>query len=233
MNTGEMTAATRAARTVALRILPASLVTMSIAFSTFLPAPAGAVAADTGTLDRAFGQGGRVVEDFGTEPARDGEAEQGIPTADGGLLVLSRASITKFLPDGSVDRGFGRDGTIVRIEGPIVMTTDSQGRIVVVSSSEDPAGSVTLERFEPDGGLDRSFGAGGSRKVKIARNRMGSIKALLTQADGKLLLVGSGYAFTAEKEAIGAIRLLPSGAVDRSYGSDGCASFTLPIAATS
>lgn len=62
---------------------------------------------------------------------------------------------------------------------------------------------------------------------------MGSIKALLTQPDGKLLLVGSGYAFKAEKEAIGAIRLLPSGAVDRGYGSGGCASFTLPIVTTS
>jgi uncharacterized delta-60 repeat protein len=234
MNTGEMTATRRAPRPVPPRLLAASLVAMSIAFGALLPASAGAVAAaGPGTLDRAFGQGGRVVEDFGTEPAREGEAEQAIPTADGGLLVLSRASITKFLPDGSVDRGFGRDGAIVRIEGPIVMTTDSQGRIVVVSSEEDPAGSVTLERFEPDGGLDRSFGAAGSRRVKIARNRMGSIKALLTQPDGKLLLVGSGYAFKGETEAIGAIRLLPSGAVDRGYGSGGCASFTLPLVNTS
>ncbi len=222
------------ASSVAPRLLVAAAVAAVAVLVALLPSSARAMTAPrAGTLDGAFGRSGRMVEDFGTEPPRYGEAEQAIPTADGGFLVRSSEAITRFLPDGSVDRGFGRSGSIVRIEGPITMTTDPQGRILVVSSYEDPAGTVTLERFGSDGRLDRSFGRGGSRSVKIARNRIGSIKTVLTQPDGKLLLVGSGYASKTDEESIGAIRLLPSGAVDRGYGSGGCASFKLPFASQS
>lgn len=159
----------RVAKRVPVALL--AVVAISVALLTGLGTPQAAPR--PGTLDRGFGEGGRVVADFGTEPASDGAAEQAIPTADGGLLVLSRpSSITRYRPDGSVDSGFGRDGSIVRVEWPIAMATDSQGRIIVVSSPESPAGKVTLERFEHDGTLDRSFGSGGSRDVKIAKSRM-------------------------------------------------------------
>jgi uncharacterized delta-60 repeat protein len=189
-------------------------------------------AAKPGTLDRAFGQGGRVIADFGTEGARDAEAKQVIPTVDGGLLVLDQTSITKYGSDGSVDRSFGLDGSIVRINWAIAMAIDSQGRIIVVSSPDSPAGTVTFERFLQDGSVDRSFGSDGAREVKIARGRMGSITSLLTQPDGKLLLIGSGYNQKTEGQWIGATRLLPSGAIDRAYGNGGCASIELPTSAT-
>ncbi len=200
-----------------------------LALLALFPSSASALpAAKPGTLDRGFGSGGRVVADFGTEPAREAEAEKAIPTGDGGLLVLSRGSITKYRADGSVDRDFGSGGAIVRIESAFTFATDSQGRILVVSSFEDPAAKVTLERFKPNGGVDRSFGAGGTREVKIPSSRMGSIRSLLVQPDGKLLLIGSGFNAKTEGVQIGATRLLPNGAVDRGYGNGGCASVTLP-----
>jgi len=199
------------------------------------PAAAGAgaqaharAAAKPGALDRAFAKGGRLVADFGTEPAHEAEAEKAIATADGGLLVLSNDSITKYRGDGSVDHSFGRGGSIVRVEWVTTFATDPQGRIVVVSSVENPAGTVVLERFRADGTLDGSFGAGGTREVKIARGRMGNIASLLIGSDGKLLLIGSGYGGKTEGERIGAMRLLPGGAVDRGFGDDGCASVKLP-----
>lgn len=51
---------------------------------------------------------------------------------------------------------------------------------------------------------------------------------MLTQPDDKLLLVGSGYNGKTEGESIGAMRLLPSGAVNPGYGRGGCASVALP-----
>ncbi len=198
---------------------------LPLVLTALLPATAGA-APRPGTPDSAFGKGGRVVADFDSEPARTGIAEQVIPTADGGLLAFSFGSITRYGPDGSVDRGFGLDGSIVRVVEPIAMTTDSQGRIVVASSSEEPSAKVTLERFSPNGTLDRSFGRNGARTVPVAEGRIGKISTILIEPDGKFLLVGGASGDRAG--SIGAMRLLPSGAVDRGYGKDGCASLKLP-----
>jgi uncharacterized delta-60 repeat protein len=171
-----------------------------------------------GMLDAGFGTAGEVVT---TQPVR---AFAALVQPDGAIVVAGRGAdetspgaITRFLSDGSPDPGFGAGGTVVlnALTGPGSIRPAAllivAGKLVVGGVAQD---DYAIVRYEADGTPDASFGTGGLVKTTVADPFESGINALVQQTDGKLVAVG-GYITT------GAVRYLPDGTLDASYGTGG------------
>jgi uncharacterized delta-60 repeat protein len=108
-----------------------------------------------GTVDAAFGVGGRVVTDV------SGQANA-LAIQPGGQIVVAGRSGTDFAlarynPDGSLDGAFGRGGLVLtnfgRFDGASAVALQADGRIVVAGTSSfgDGPGDFALARYETAG----------------------------------------------------------------------------------
>ncbi|MGI8638355.1 MAG: FG-GAP-like repeat-containing protein [Pyrinomonadaceae bacterium] len=187
-----------------------------------------------GSLDTSFGNGGRVITDFGRADWASAVARQ----SDGKIVV---AGVTVNLPDptystsnfalaryntnGSLDSTFGTGGKVTTdffgfqdYLAAIIIQPD--GKIVA-------AGMVTpvlfnhnfgLVRYNSDGSLDTTFGSGG--KVSTDFNgQIDAVNALVLQADGKL--VAAGCAGVAGSLDFALARYNSDGSLDSTFGSGG------------
>src|SRR4051794_14042598 len=150
------------------------------------------------------------------------------------LAVATGAAATPHA--GSRDLSFGHNGRVVlNLPGegmrPSAIAVQSDGKIVIAgtltaSSNTYPGwlrGVPVTVRLLPNGRLDSTYGAGGISRV--AFDGSVTIQGLAIQPDGALLL--SGIASPAPGKARGAMaRLQPSGAVDRTFGSEGLVTFS-------
>jgi uncharacterized delta-60 repeat protein len=130
--------------------------------------PGGAIVARlraNGALDPDFGGDGRVTL------SSTGAATAVLIQPDRKILVAGNASgfqtmtVTRLMPNGSVDAAFGAAGTATidfgitdDIANDAVLQGD--GRIVVAGYSQ-ASEDVAVARLNPDGSLDGSFGAAG------------------------------------------------------------------------
>lgn len=131
--------------------------------------------------------------------------------------------LARFNPDGSLDGGFGTGGMLVTTFGyggtftftspppPDVFHDDAiasgvaiqaDGKIVAVGATRATADSSTytirpnqfaLARYNTDGSLDNTFGAGGLVTTNVDANPFGgeSFSSVALQADGKIVAAGS------------------------------------------
>ena len=171
-----------------------------------------------GTLDRSFGSGGRIASDNAVHGALavqpDGKLllvslDEGCVINAPGVFKLSR-----YKPNGTLDRSFGRGGTVTTpIElGPLVVQPD--GKILAGGSSWNGSRYVfALVRYNANGTLDRSFGLNGKVTTPIG------LFSLVIQPDGKL--VGAGSGTKGSHSVFALFRYSPSGSPDRSFGSGG------------
>ncbi len=182
-----------------------------------------------GSLDPAFGSGGRVV---GTLPGR-GYAMAIEP--DGAIVVAGESDVqgrgddfedllvARFRPDGTLDPTFG-DGGQVRTD---VAAVNNEARNLVllpdggVVVSGEPVGDIDgadhteLARYDADGHLDAGFGTNGVLELPGARIGEG----LALQGDGRLVLVGR--AIVAEERRFAVMRLDSNGTPDDTFGDGG------------
>jgi uncharacterized delta-60 repeat protein len=174
-----------------------------------------------GTLDTSFGVGGKVVTKFGgfSEAAalvlqNDGKiVAAGENAGDGFDFALAR-----YHPNGSLDTGFGGDGTVLTDFGggdsANALVLDNAGRIVAAGGAGRPDGlgsAVALARYRGDGTLDRTFGVGG--KVTTEIDTATNATDVVAQGN-KLLVSGEGTALTLA-------RYQRDGTLDPSFGTDG------------
>ncbi len=151
--------------------------------------PAAAKEVVAGRLDPSFGKGGKALVAFPAENAGDVGIKYDLPfqftaghlvmaqTPGGKIVVAGSTRLARFLPNGKLDRGFGRGGlvTIARPPGMSFvlagLAVDPQGRILVAgsarplpaSSTPDPLlSSAMVMRFGSNGAVDGSFGNGGA-----------------------------------------------------------------------
>lgn len=146
------------------------------------------------------------------------------------LLLLrdleSRSEIFRIDDNGSVDRSFGEDGRLEMPFSDVVVAPD--GKILVAHSGPsptDPADSdAQVTRLLADGSVDRSFGSGGTADVDLG-GRYDGVAALMLAADGKIVIGGTKQAHESDRGGSDAkpalARLLPNGAVDRSFAQRG------------
>ena len=187
-----------------------------------------------GALDPTFG-----VSGLATGPALDGFD---VPVAvviqphDGRIVTagwfvgsdLQRDfGLTRHLPDGSIDLGFGDGGHVgTDFNGHDVaraLALQPDGKIVV-AGEQDLDGFeelMALARYSQDGSLDLDFGESGTGKVTLPTHLASdpSVAAVMIQPDGKIVAVG-----TAESTGLHTfmvVRLDEDGRLDETFGSAG------------
>jgi uncharacterized delta-60 repeat protein len=220
-----------ARRTVRVRtsILAVSLV---ILVGSALPASAA-----SGALDRSFGRFGLVLS-RGLFPGLRSDAHAVAVQRDGKIVAVGHATVGELIPepsappadgfamarygrDGSVDRTFGRGGTIVTRGEPEGAAWDvaiqRDGKIVVVGG--DPG--FAIRRFMPNGRADRSF------RPQPAVDRPAVAYAVLIQPDGKILVAGGVQASATGTDLVIA-RYRADGSLDPSFGDRGVVLLGVP-----
>ncbi|HWB04782.1 MAG TPA: choice-of-anchor D domain-containing protein [Verrucomicrobiales bacterium] len=177
-----------------------------------------------GTLDLAFGTGGRIEADFGGVSVAQGLAVQ----ANGAILIAGYRSsrgdsvVARYLQDGSPDLSFGQNG-IVAVNPPHSfsfarsMNLLSDGKILIAggaidSKSSDQSGFLC--RFHQNGSLDTGFGQAGFVLVPGPFAEDSAV-----QIDGKIIVTGTNR--TDNPAQIKLTRCNVEGTVDASFGEAG------------
>jgi uncharacterized delta-60 repeat protein len=130
-------------------------------------------------------------------------------------------AIARFNSDGSLDGGFGTDGTTVTplTDGPdgiLSMELLPNGKILAIGYGGD---SLAVTRYT-NGNLDSSFGENGKAFVHIENERLVGTSSVL-QSDGKLLIAGYSGPEDGDTDDFLLVRLTPEGDLDDSFGDDG------------
>ena len=183
-----------------------------------------------GGLDTSFGSGGRTVMDFF---GLNDFALSCALTPDGKIILGGRATrvapvadgdydfgLARYNENGSLDFSFGDGGKVLADFSSIRddatrITLQPDGKTVVVGEYLDatPSFRLALARFNPDGGLDASFGARGKLATTLPSGSPYITVAL--QGDGKVIVGGAG-GFTL-------VRYNPDGSRDPDFHSRGTA----------
>jgi uncharacterized delta-60 repeat protein len=124
--------------------------------------------------------------------------------ADGKLVVAGDTengwdfALARYNPDGSLDPVFGTGGMVTIDVGSAVRGSDVAiqpgGKILVTGFVSGPlgegVGDFALVRYQPDGALDQTFGAGGV----VATDFSGGLdvgRAIALQSNGRIIVAGS------------------------------------------
>jgi len=175
-----------------------------------------------GSLDTSFGTGGLVVTSFGT--LTDDQAEAVVIQKDGKIVVAGTSeddfAVARYNRDGSLDIAFNPTGSI-----PGTVTTggtdegnaialQKDGKILVAGLSGI---AFAVARYNTDGSLDTSFGAGGVATAGFG-GTFNSARGIALQKDGKIVVVGvvnsGGFDFSVA-------RFNTDGSLDAVFGTGG------------
>jgi uncharacterized delta-60 repeat protein len=180
-----------------------------------------------GSLDSDFGDAGRAR----IEGSADGKAVALAVQADGKILVAGvsvssgdgDAVVHRLNANGTLDRGFGENGTFVADEGngefayALALQADGRSLLVGASTRLNNTATTFVYRLRTDGTPDPSFGSAGRIVIDDGPVTAGMAAAL--QPDGKLLV--TGFAFDDPDYDVVAYRLNPDGSRDGGFGADG------------
>lgn len=198
-----------------------------------------------GTLDGAFGGGGKVLVSFGGRQAAVGRGV--VQQADGKLILAGNGSVqssrqfalARLNSDGSLDSSFGTggklmvnpsgakggDNTAMGVALQRVPAITGEERIVLSGQSRTSGqanNEWTLMRFKPNGATDTTFGTSGI--VKTSFFGFGD-SAMSVATDSSNRIVATGYTYTGDGSQCGAyiqdaavVRYTENGALDGSFG---------------
>jgi uncharacterized delta-60 repeat protein len=192
--------------------------------------PAGAVT--SGNLDPTFGTNGKVLTDFGGLDMAYGMAVQ----PDGRIVVAGFSNVrgnydfalARYSGDGKLDPTFGAGGTVLTdidaagsYDEARAVAIQPDGRILAVGSSDaDGSSDFAVVRYNRDGTLDRTFGAGGKALTDVSgAGRYDAAYAVAVQPDGRILAAGSSDASKSSDFAV--VRYNEDGTPDRTFGTGG------------
>jgi uncharacterized delta-60 repeat protein len=190
-----------------------------------------------GTLDPAFGQGGRVLT-----PIADHEgayARAVVVQADGRIVVGGRAGLmnqdsvlVRHQPDGTLDASFGSSGdgvVFTDFEGGFdeifAICIQDDGKIVAVgrtASAGAKLGDFGLARYTSDGLLDESFGNGGKVSTDFSHDRSFTDDcgyAATVLANGQIIVAGTTGDDWSRDAALA--RYNANGDLDTTFGEEG------------
>lgn len=209
------------------------------------PAPVPAPTSDTkcyaampGCLDTTFGSFGLVTTDLSGPNYKGDYAEALLVQPDGKVVAVGYANnavngtgadfaLVRYNTDGSLDTSFGDpDPFNLSLRLGYVLTSftsgadwahsavlQSDGKIVAAGYAQP--GGFAVARYSANGTLDTTFGSGGKTIVDFAS--AASVRQLVIQSDGKLVLVGE----VGSPSQFGVARLNPNGTLDSTFGTGG------------
>src|SRR6185312_12779398 len=180
--------------------------------------PASAAAGD---LDGAFGTGGTVTTDF----AGNGDEARAVAVQPDGKIVAAGGALgatvdfalVRYRPDGTLDATFGTGGKVTTdfgsAEQAFAVAVQPDGKIVVAGGG---ATGFELARYNADGSLDGTFGAGGKVTTRFGLGLpFTRAHAIVLQPDGKIVVAGTATSATAPD--FGLARYNPNGSLDASF----------------
>ena len=190
-----------------------------------------------GRLDKSFSRDGLASIDFGFG---DADATAVALQRSGKILVAGHGTrnvyrteedfaLARLRANGTLDRSFSRDGRVTVDFGHQLsdsvrgMALRSDGRIVLAGSSgkRDTAPRIAVARLQPNGRLDRSFGAGGRRLTRPGPHG-GYANAVVQQPDGRIVVAGRVFDDDRfDTSAWVLARYGRGGALDHSFGHGG------------
>jgi uncharacterized delta-60 repeat protein len=209
-----------------------------------------------GSLDPSFGVGGLVTSNLAGNDLVRGVALQN----DGRIVVVGYSNydfaVARYLTDGSPDPTFGLDGWVTTDFGALdicrAVAIQRDGRILLAgytgtgggaparSNDDDPMqeelGDFAMARYNVDGSLDASFGAGGT-VVTVTEAVAEHARGVAIQRDGRIVLAGSTEAPAAGQSIFdrrpgdaastpsdfATARYEPDGSLDPTFGVNGWA----------
>lgn len=180
-----------------------------------------------GLLDTTFGTGGKAAVDFGGDDFGMAMARQ----ADGRILVAGRSSaagavVARLRATGTLDPDFDGDGRVTLPGGGSASAVLLQpDRNIVVAGNAMGSGVMTVTRLTPTGGLDPTFGAGGTASIDFASLADLAAGAAL-QPDGKIVVAG----YSQGTEDVAVARLNANGSPDATFGVAGKATVEFGVA---
>ena len=186
-----------------------------------------------GTLDPAFGEGGRVLISIGGADKATAVAIQ----PDGRIVVAGVSgapngadtafALARFDADGSLDASFGTAGIVVTQVGAYADEANAlvilpDGRLVVAGRSLAGAGfSFCVARYLPGGALDPSFNGTGIRVDSAGTSA--TFHAVASQPDGRV--VAAGILTVSTEDFLALSRFNADGTRDATFGTDGLATW--------
>lgn len=187
--------------------------------------------AQSGTLDPSFSSDGFIS----TTTGFDNEARAVAVQPDGKVLVAGYGLISpgydfviwRFNANGTLDYSFSGNGQAntqfapnLNCEGRSLRLLED-GRFLVAGWTNIPGEyfrRMAVARYLPDGDLDETFGDEGLAILAPDTNHNDAF-SMVVQPGGRILLGGYAQATQPRRGAI--VGLLPDGAVDSTFGSDG------------
>jgi uncharacterized delta-60 repeat protein len=187
-------------------------------------------------LDPTFDTDGKVTTEFGGD-------DTGMAIQPDGKIVMVGGSLSDFVlarynTDGSLDTTFGTNGKVTHSmltgsseEIARAVAIQPDGKIVVAGHTGQfgrpgrPAGNRfdhAVVRYNADGSVDTTFGAGG-----VASSLIGRIFAMALQPDGGIIVVGDAP----QPEDIMVARYNEKGNLDLGFGEGGFRLFDLSFGA--
>lgn len=152
-----------------------------------------------GSLDASFGDGGKVIADFGDDWSGDIVIQP-----DGKILASAGSTLARFSREGALELTFGQGG------GRLVLQPD--GGILVLT------GGYGVTRYKEDGSLDETFGKDGLATEDFGDNDVGA--ALSLDLEGRILVAGL-LRQTADSMVFALARYNKDGSLDTTLGGDG------------
>ncbi|MDC3952759.1 delta-60 repeat domain-containing protein [Polyangium jinanense] len=178
-----------------------------------------------GTLDKSFGDGGKVLA-----TTRSRAAFHGVVVAPNGdvlaaglaspqiSLNLTRVLVARFDATGKPVASFGEGGLVLGASGTAFsIALQPDGKIVVAGLLLPPfqQPGYLVQRFLPDGSVDMAFGNAGIVEIPFEDGSFASAVALTNE--GKIVICG----MPGDGSGTTLVRLLPDGALDPSFDEDG------------
>ena len=200
-------------------LVSVSLVAFACSSTTALALP--------GDLDTTFGDGGRVITDFGgTQSAIDSALQP-----DGKIVAVGTFSgqfdVARYNPDGSLDSSFSGDG-LVRTgfgadEGAQGVAIQPDGKIVVAGFTTAGPGpqNLALVRYNADGSPDNGFDGNGSLFTDLGASERATGVAI--QPDGGIVVAVAPAAGAPPPHDFIVVRYLSTGMPDGGFGAGGVA----------
>jgi len=214
------------------RILAGAAMVIAALVSAGVAQPAFATATPAaGSLDPAFGAGGKVLTNLGT--GANGQPIQAVTSnaalaPNGDIVVSGNFGVVRYLPNGTLDTSFGAGGRAMTGFPVNAVAVQPNGEIVAVGTGQGntvSTGTFNVDRFTTSGALDPAFGTGGTVTTTFPQTALGAgATRVLVEADGNILVGGGAGAIGHDNAIINHAELAlynPNGALVQGFGSGG------------
>jgi uncharacterized delta-60 repeat protein len=185
-----------------------------------------------GSPDGAFGNNGKVITDFGGLDEANAVAVQ----ADGKVVAIGQTvdlntglvsfAFARYDLNGNPDPTFGSNGKVITLVsgnsgGATAGAIQTDGKIVAAGAAflPDTGTDFAVIRLNSNGGIDPTFGTGGTVTTDFMGSSRDSIRAMALQPDGKIIV--GGFTNDSTNVAPALARYNARGSLDVLFGMGG------------